>query len=69
MSATILPQLPQGKHVEHDPITSDFAAYYDGQLLGYRATRIAAQDLCNQYVWDLLTKGVTVPAGELGHME
>jgi hypothetical protein len=68
MKTTDLPQLPQGKHIERTE-DSDFAAYYDGQLLGYRATRIAAEDLCNQYVWDLLTKGVAVPAGELGNME
>jgi 5-methylcytosine-specific restriction endonuclease McrA len=63
MSASIL---PQGKHVERDPLTGDYAVYYDGQLLGYRATRPAAEELANQYVWAQLTKGVAVPAGEPG---
>jgi hypothetical protein len=66
MSTTIL---PQGKHVERDPITGDYAAYYDGEILGYRPTRLKAEELADQYAWDLLTKGVTVPAGELGGAE
>jgi hypothetical protein len=66
MSST---SIPPGKHVERDPETGDYAAYYDGQLLGYRATKPEAEDLCDQHVWNLLTKGRPVPAGELGGIE
>jgi hypothetical protein len=31
------------KHVEYDTITGDYAAYLDGDLVGFYATRQAAQ--------------------------
>ena len=39
MKTTNLPQLPQGKHVERTE-DGDFAAYYNGMILGYRPTRV-----------------------------
>lgn len=46
MSTTIL---PPGKHIAFDPETGDYAAYYDGQLLGYRPTPDTAQQLADDY--------------------
>lgn len=34
-----------GKHIAFDRATGDYAAYYDGQLLGYRPTHPEAQAL------------------------
>jgi hypothetical protein len=68
MSKRILPPPAApgpGKHVAFDRATGDYAAYYDGQLLGYRATHPEAQALADQYVHDLFTHGQPVPAGEL----
>jgi hypothetical protein len=31
------------KHVEYDTITGDYAAYLDGDIVGFYATRQAAQ--------------------------
>ncbi len=69
MSATIVTDppedLPPGKHVEHDAITGDYAAYFNRELLGYRATRPEAQALADQHVYDLFRHGAAVTAGEL----
>jgi hypothetical protein len=54
-----------GKHIERDPITGDWAAYYNGNLLGYRSRRDQAQTLADQHVYDLFTHGGAVTAGEL----
>lgn len=57
--------IPPGKHVEHDRATGDFAAYYDGELLGYRRARPEAEALCDQHVYDLLNHGGAVLLGEM----
>jgi len=54
-----------GKHIERDPITGDWAAFYDGYLIGYRPKRDQAQTLADQYVYDLFTHGHPITAGEL----
>ncbi|MBK9945550.1 MAG: hypothetical protein IPP13_28500 [Kouleothrix sp.] len=70
MSATILPpqqpeDLPPGKHVERDALTGDYAAYFDGELLGYRPSRPEAETLADQHVYDLFRRGGAVMAGDL----
>ncbi len=62
MSTVILPQLPQGKHIERTE-DGDYAAYYDGQLLGYRPTRLAAEALADQHVYDLITRPASSSIG------
>ena len=54
-----------GKHIVFDPITGDYAAYYNGQLLGYRKRQDQAQTLADQFVYDLFRHGGAVTAGEL----
>jgi hypothetical protein len=54
-----------GKHIQRDPITGDWAAYYDGELLGYRKRRDQAQTLADQHVYDLFRHDQPVTAGEL----
>jgi hypothetical protein len=61
--------IPPGKHVHRDPETGDYAAYYDGELLGYRATKPEAQALADQHAYNLLRRGDPAPAGELGGIE
>lgn len=57
--------IPPGKHIERDRLTGDWAAYYDGELLGYRRTKTEAQALADQHVYELFLHGVPVTAGEL----
>jgi hypothetical protein len=54
-----------GKHIAYDPITGDWAAYYNGNLLGYRKRQDQAQTLADQFVYDLFRHGGAVTAGEL----
>jgi hypothetical protein len=54
-----------GKHIAFDPITGDYAAYYNGQLLGYRERHDQAQALADQFVYDLFHHGGAITAGEL----
>jgi hypothetical protein len=68
MSKRILP-LPAapgpGKHIAFDRETGDYAAYYDGELLGYRRKHHEAQALADQHVYDLFQRGQPITAGEL----
>lgn len=68
MSKRILPPPAApgpGKHIERDRATGDYAAYYDGELLGYRAKHHEATALADQYVYDLFQRGRPITAGEL----
>jgi hypothetical protein len=57
--------LPLGKHIERDRETGDYAAFYDGELLGYRCTYEEAKTLADQYVFDLSRHGGAITTGEL----
>jgi hypothetical protein len=61
-SVPVHPAPSPGKHIEYDPITGDWAAYYNGQLLGYRKRQDQAQTLADQFVYDLLRHGGAVTA-------
>lgn len=53
--------IPMGKHIAYE--SGDYAAYYDGQIVGYRATYSEAESLLDGHVYDLLKRGtVTVGA-------
>ena len=58
----LIPQ--QGKHIAHEG-HGDYGAYYDGQLLGYRPTRLEAEELANSYVYDLFQRGMWVSVTDL----
>lgn len=47
--------LPKGKHIRYE--SGDYAAFYDGRIIGYRATRIEAESLLDGYVFGLLMRG------------
>lgn len=46
--------VPQGKYIAYDRETEDYAAYYDGQLLGYRATYAQAEQLADEHAYRVL---------------
>lgn len=53
--------LPQGKFIRCEG-PADFGAYYDGNLIGYRATRLEAEMVLDAYVYELLKRG-NAPVG------
>jgi hypothetical protein len=53
-----------GKHVCYDPGTHDYAAFYNGELLGYCQTRPEAENLADDHVYQL-SRRQTVPADDL----
>jgi len=55
-SKTRRPQsLPMGKRIILEA-PQDYAVYYDGQLLGYRATRLEALELADAHVYEQLRR-------------
>jgi len=56
--------IPPGKHIARTE-DGDYAAFYDGQILGYRRTRPEAEALCDEYVYNLFLHGNAVLAGDL----
>ena len=50
------PILPSGRHVQRDPETGDWAAYYDGEFLGYRARRDDAEQLAADHEREILRR-------------
>ncbi len=64
------PILPPGRHVVRDPETGDFAAYYDGELLGYRERRDDAEQLAADHEYEILRRrpapASTPPASDSG---
>ena len=48
--------VPLGRHVERDPITGDFAAYYDREFIGYRATRDDAEQLAADHEREIMRR-------------
>ena len=48
--------VPPGKHVARDPITGDFAAYYDGELIGYRERRDDAEQLAADHEREIMRR-------------
>lgn len=58
------PIIPPGKHIALDPHTGDYAAYYDGELLGYRPTRPEAQALADQHAYNRLCRGRALLVGD-----
>lgn len=52
-------EIPMGKHIAMEG-PADYAVYVDRELLGYRATRLEAQELADSYVYEQLRRGQTV---------
>lgn len=48
--------VPLGRYVERDPITGDFAAYYDRELIGYRRTRDDAEQLAADHEREIMRR-------------
>lgn len=44
------------KEVRYDAVTRDFAAYVNGQILGWTATYMQAQTLCDDFVYESLRR-------------
>jgi hypothetical protein len=51
------PIIPMGKHIQYNPISGDYGAFYDRHFLGFRRTRPEAQTLADQHVYELITHG------------
>ena len=49
------------KTITYDRETRDFAMYLDGELVGYEATRRAAEDALDALVYELLRRGNVAP--------
>lgn len=44
------------KRIEYSKLTKDYAAYVDGNLIGYYRTRPEAEEACNAYTFERLRR-------------
>lgn len=44
------------KHIRYDRLTKDYAAYVDGNLIGYYRTRSEAEAACDAYTFERLRR-------------
>ena len=44
------------KTITFDRLTKDYAAYVNGNLLGYFRTRTEAEEACNVYIYEQLRR-------------
>lgn len=56
--STTAPASHSGKHVQFDPVTKDWNCYLDGEYLGSRATRTAAEAHIDAVRFDQLRANV-----------
>lgn len=53
------------KHIGYDRLTKDYAAYLDGQVIGFFATHHEAEVALDQVAHDMLTSGDCATATDL----